>query len=305
MDSIHPGLCALPAGMVEKMKKPIVSIVIGSYNRHKFLQAAVESARENCLEIAHEIIVIDGGSTDGSLDYLVKQKDIISIVQHNRGEILGKKIEQRSWGYFMNLGFKITKGKYILMISDDCLLTPGSVKNGIDYFEELLRKGERVGAMAFYWRNWPEQEDYWVGLTLGNKMFVNHGLYLRDALEDVGWIDEETYRFYHADGDLCLKLWKAGYIVRDCKKAFVEHKHHTGSKRINNKKDWNAYLKKWEGVFYFHESPQTGGWNYLSYIDPTYTSSKFPKMTQKKKKDKTKIHEKYYKKFRNYFDNNE
>src|SRR5262245_31491930 len=71
---------------------PRVSIVLGSYNRQPFLKAAIESVRSNCAGMAHEIIVIDGGSTDGSVEWLVSQKDILTIVQHNRGEFLGKAI---------------------------------------------------------------------------------------------------------------------------------------------------------------------------------------------------------------------
>lgn len=37
-----------------------------------------------------------------ALSWLLKQKDVITIVQHNRGEFMGKKIEQLSLGYFMN-----------------------------------------------------------------------------------------------------------------------------------------------------------------------------------------------------------
>jgi len=53
-------------------------------------------------------------------------------------------------------------------------------------------RGKRIGAVAFYWRTWPEQKDYWVGLTLGGRMFVNHGPYLRSALEAVGYAAAET-----------------------------------------------------------------------------------------------------------------
>jgi len=181
------------------MHPPLVSIVVGSYNRLAFLQAALDSVRDNGVDFPYEIIVVDGGSTDGTLEYLIEQKDVITVIQHNRGEFRGRKIERRSWGYFMNLGFKAAQGKYVLMISDDSLLIPGAIKNGVDEFENGLSSGRNLGALAFYWRNWPEQNQYWVGITLGGKMFVNHGLYLRTALEKAGWIDEENYKFYHAD----------------------------------------------------------------------------------------------------------
>lgn len=258
------------------MKEILVSVVLGSYNRWAFLETTLESVRANGQDFSYEIIVVDGGSTDGSLDYLKQQKDVITIIQHNHGEFRGKKIERRSWGFFMNLGFKAAHGKYILMISDDCLLIPGAMRNGVEQFEKMLNEGQKIGAIAFYWRNWPEQKDYWVGLTLGDKMFVNHGLYNRSALEEVGWIDEHSYQFYHADGDLCLKLWQAGYSVADCKNAFVEHCDHIKAGRISSSKDWENYLRKWEGIFYDRKQNNAGGWLYYSYIDLHQTFKKFP-----------------------------
>ena len=263
------------------MDKPFVSVVLGSYNRFTFLRTTLESVRNNGMDFPYEIIVIDGGSTDGSLKYLTSQKDVITIVQHNRGVFRGRKIERRSWGYFMNLGFKAAQGKYILMISDDSLLVPGAVKNGVIGFEELLVEGRKIGAMAFYWRNWPEQKKYWVGLTLGNKMFVNHGLYLRSAVEEVGWIEEDRYQFYHADGDLCLKLWEKGFEVVESPLSFVEHFMHANSDvRLSNltsqQNDWRAYLERWTNIYYDPIKNETGGWLYLDYEDPTRTSRSFP-----------------------------
>jgi GT2 family glycosyltransferase len=258
-----------------------VSIVLGSYNRCRFLTKTIESIRNNGITVPYEIVVIDGGSTDGSLRYLAKQKDVIAIIQHNRGTWRGKPIEQRSWGYFMNLGFKAAQGKYLCMISDDCLLVPGAIQNGCELFERLSSAGRRIGAVAFYWRDWPGPDEYWVGLGLGGKMLVNHGLYLRDALQEVGWIDEDRYRFYHADGDLCLKLWRAGYEVMDCKQAFVEHYQHANvSTRTSNASskdaDHQAYLKAWAGVFYDPATGNTGtGSLRQQFHDPHGTARRF------------------------------
>lgn len=260
--------------------KPIVSVIIGTYNRYKFLKLTIDSVRNELESFPHEIITVDGGSTDGTLKWLVKQKDIITILQHNRGEWVGKKIERRSWGYFMNLGFKCAQGKYVCMLSDDCLVVPRAIINGYNLFEEKLSESQKVGAVAFYWRNWPDQKKYWVGLTLGNKMFVNHGMYLKKALEDVGYIDEETYQFYHADGDLCLKLWIKGYNVIDSSDSYIEHYSHANtSVRISNlenqKRDWENYLNKWDGIFYDKEKNNFGGWVEKEFIDADNTAKNY------------------------------
>ncbi len=266
------------------MNKPIISVVLGSYNRIKFLPLTVNSIREEFqnsrFNLCYEIIVIDGGSDDGSLEWLRAQKDIITIVQHNRGDWLGKKIERRSWGYFMNLGFKISQGKYVCMLSDDCLLVPGAIINGYSCFESALNNGKKVGAVAFYFRDWSCDKSYHVGCTLGEKMYVNHGMYLKRALEDVGYIDEQTFFFYNGDGDLCLKMWDKGYEVIDSPDSYVEHYPHANvNVRKTNyakfKHDLKNYLKKWEDIFYDPQENNLGKIIEKFYADQAKTGEKF------------------------------
>lgn len=255
--------------------QPAVSVVIGTYNRIEFLKATIQSLRNELSGVENEIIVVDGGSDDGSTEWLTEQKDIITIVQHNRGEINGRPIERKSWGYFMNLGFRAASAKYICMLSDDCLVVPGAIKKGIDVFDKALKAKQKVGAVAFYWRNWPEQQKYWVGLTWGSRLFVNHGMYLRSALEEINFIDAQSFSFYHADGDLSLRLDDAGYKCIESPDSFIEHFSEANQEvRASNlerqKKDWATYESRWE-----HLGKPDKDWNEKEYTDRDKTAPRY------------------------------
>ena len=228
-----------------------ISMVIGSFNRCNLLKLCIDSIRSELKDLSYEIIVVDGGSTDGTVEWLTLQKDIILILQHNRGQWLGKQIKKRPWAYFMNLGFKSAQGKYICMLSDDSLIIPGCILNGLSCFEASWEKGDNPGAVAFYFRDYPVRKDYAVAINVGN-LYVNHGLYLRGAMHDVGYCDE-NYSFYFADTDLALKIQEKGYKILACENSFVEHYFDaTPEIRASNnddkkEKDRLRLIKKWAG----------------------------------------------------------
>jgi GT2 family glycosyltransferase len=253
--------------------EPSVSVVVGSFNRHSFLKDTIASVRAELADEDHEIVVVDGGSTDGTLRWLTRQKDVITVLQHNRGSWRGEEIRSKSWGYFMNLGFKVAGGKYICMLSDDCLVVPGAIRQGLELFERHEHESDRVGAIAFYFRDWPKETEYRVGRTFGDRMFVNHGLFLKEALEAVGYVREDGYRFYHADGDLCLRLSLAGYACIDSPHSFIEHFPHanTSVRRSNmaiQRADWDRYTAEWGGLGEPHRA-----WTKLEFSDEHHTAA--------------------------------
>ncbi len=203
--------------------RPEVSVVLGSFNRRVLLERAIQSVRDNLEGRRGEIIVIDGGSTDGSIEWLVTQRDVVSVIQHNRYEDNGLTRRRMSWGRFMNIGFRAAGAERIIMISDDCYLLPNAIMNALERIDAAEKAGLKVGACAFYFRNWPAESEYYVQRTLGGNLMVNHGVYMRSALATVGYANEDDYAFYKADSDLSLAIWQAGYAIIDAPASICEH----------------------------------------------------------------------------------
>jgi glycosyltransferase involved in cell wall biosynthesis len=225
---------------------PIVSVVIGSLNRREFIEPTIDSIRAELGIHEREIIVVDGGSDDGTVEWLLRQKDVITIVQHNRGVWNGEPLERKSWGYFMNLGFRAASAPAVCMLSDDCLVIPGAIRNGLT----VLNADERTGAVAFYWRNWPEEKRYKTLHVYGDRVSVNHGLYRADALRGVGYADSKSFGFYHGDSDLAQRIWEDGWACVDSPTSFVEHHSHANvpqrqANLVMEADDRAAYEARW------------------------------------------------------------
>lgn len=61
-----------------------VGTIVVTYNRLQLLKEVIESLRKQTYQ-NHQIIVINNGSTDNTLNWLNEQKDIITITQKNLG----------------------------------------------------------------------------------------------------------------------------------------------------------------------------------------------------------------------------
>ena len=236
-------------------QKPLVSIVMGAYNRLDFLKIALESARSAVGDIPHEIIIVDGGSDDGSLEWLIHQKDVVTIIQHNRGTFNNKTIPRRSWGYFMNLAFKSAQADYILMMSDDTIFHADAVKNGLAFIQDQAAHGKNIGAVPFYFHDVDkEPPDHYKIFTLFDVPMLNHGIYVREALAAVGYADEDSFLFYGADSDICFRLRHAGYEIIPCPTALMIHCENHPLRLMNTPSDkWlqdmGALMNKWRGIF--------------------------------------------------------
>ena len=89
-----------------------VSIIIVNYNTLHVLKPCIDSIVNQTHDVEYEIIVVDNGSTDGSIEALSTDERVTLIPM---GENLG-------FGRANNQGLKISKGKYIFFLNSDTLL---------------------------------------------------------------------------------------------------------------------------------------------------------------------------------------
>ena len=99
------------------MTLPKISIVIPSYNQGKYIDEAIKSILEQDYE-NKEIIVIDGGSNDESLDIIKKHKNHISywISKNDNGQ-----------SHAINKGFCQARGTMLTWLNSDDILLPGAL----------------------------------------------------------------------------------------------------------------------------------------------------------------------------------
>ena len=248
--------CAKKKGSAGLSERPIVSVVLGTYNRKPFLKACISSVRQELHRLgrASEIIVVDGGSRDGTLSWLNNQSDIITVIQHNRRSQNGTEVRRRSWGYFINLGFRVAAGKYICMLSDDVVLVPGAIDNGLSSFLDKPNSSNRKGGVAFFYREWPSQSSYSIYQMFGKIVHINHGLFLSKAVKEIDYADEEAFSFYRGDNDLCIRLFEAGYDIDVGVDSFVEHYREANksvrkTNQVSLESDSDALQQRWHRYY--------------------------------------------------------
>lgn len=128
------------------MIKPTIdiSVVAANYNNGRFLVGFIESIL-NSTHLPAELIIIDDGSTDNSIEI------ISSYLQH--GFIRLERFESnRGFAHALNKGIGISKGKYIARIDPDDIVLPDRFWKQFRFLEE--NPGiDVVGGNVIYFNN--------------------------------------------------------------------------------------------------------------------------------------------------------
>lgn len=115
-----------------------VSIIIVNYNTKDITRACLDSLKKWSEGGRWEIIMVDNGSTDGSLDMLGKLKKEDPFFAEMK-LILNK--SNLGFAKANNKGIKAAKGKYILLLNSDTEIRQDSIQTMLRFMDGHLKAG--------------------------------------------------------------------------------------------------------------------------------------------------------------------
>lgn len=204
--------------------KPRISIVTGTYNRVDSLRDMMRSVDADLFpfKIPYEFVIVDGGSTDGTLEWLRGHHRVNLIEQ---GELRGA-IDA------FTTGARAAQGKYVLLANDDVTFHEGSILRAIVHLEEHMG----CGAVAFADNRYQEYKkhlyevDYMQSSNTHPANFVPYaqvGLFRRWLGDESNWwgLGEINARTYGGDNFLSCRIWEKGYTVDPVEGCLVTDHH--------------------------------------------------------------------------------
>jgi glycosyltransferase involved in cell wall biosynthesis len=230
-----------------------ISIVIPAYNEEHYIGPCIQSIQEQHSDDIIEIIVVDNGSTDGTLATAKKFHGVATLHESKKGP-----------SYARQRGFLEAKGDFIAFVDADTRIPPG----WIDTIKKEFARDPKLVCLSGPFRYYdlpPLQKffaellwditatpTYW--LTGFMALFANCVI-KRDALEKIGGLDT-TISFYGDDTNLAWRLSKVGKV------KFHMNFYILGSgRRLAREgliKTFFLYGISYLSVAFFHKTPQKG-----------------------------------------------
>jgi len=253
--------------------KPMVSIILVSYNSATFILSCLSSIQQCLQGLSHEIVVVDNHSQDHSRELMRMRFPELIMIENSSNLGFGRAVNQ---------GFRRARGKYILILNPDVTLLPGAVEKAIDFLEEhsevallLPKLLNPDGTLQFSCRTFFNLSTLIFRRTPLGKFFPNHRIIRKhlmmdwnhDEVREVDWglgacmflrreaisdgnLFDERFFLYFEDIDLCFRLKNEGRKVIYYPDAAMVHYHVRESARgFMNRAKWELFISLLK--FYF------------------------------------------------------
>ncbi|TWT88687.1 putative glycosyltransferase EpsJ [Pseudobythopirellula maris] len=212
---------------------PLFSVVIPTYNRESLVAATLDSVFAQELQ-DFEVIVVDDGSSDATLDIVRDYGDRVKIFEQ----------DHKGCAAARNLGAREATGEYLAFLDSDDLWRPWALATARRVIEEADRPAIVAVALAPFfdesevaqWSNEPlryETGKDFLGdaLRLGFAMGVAHTVCRREAYLACGGCVERNVN--GTDSDVLLRMGVAPGFARIYAPPMLAYRQH-GSSVIGN-----------------------------------------------------------------------
>ena len=218
----------------------LVSIILPVWNNMKYLPDWFDTFREKTVYENFELIVIDQGSTDGTIGFIQEQPEVTLLIKNQ--------VNTGSTGAW-NQGINASKSDYYLIMNSDIkFLYKGWIQRMLD---EVTDKTGIVECLEIIW----DKSTRWAGAA--------GFLLTEEAVKFIGLFDEKTFWGFCGDTDYWMRVAISGLEIKWCKDIVFFHwcggTHRTGQLKETQHKDWDEgnerLRKKW------HQVDIHRGWN--------------------------------------------
>jgi len=218
------------------MKSPLVSVIIVNWNGREYLPACLDSLKDQSLA-DFETIVVDNGSSDGSVELLQSSYNWVRVVHlgYNSGFATGN-----------NAGFAVSAGRYIVTLNNDTRVERRWLAELVAPVEDSPDVG-MVASRISAWDNPDLIDSLGVaicpdGMSRGSRRNASFSalslarteeillpsacaaLYRREMIDGIGFFDDDFFA-YCEDTDLGLRGRLAGWRAVLARDAVVHHRY--------------------------------------------------------------------------------
>jgi GT2 family glycosyltransferase len=180
---------------MEQTERPLVSIIIVTFNARDYVQRALDSVRRHT-PTPHELIVIDNASREETRDYLRGQTGFRLVLND----------ENRFWCAASNQGMEMADPRtpYLLLLNPDVeILRP----DWLDIMIRVMESDPRVGMVGTHHR-YSGIGPVWGSLDGHCLMFR------RKMIEELGPMDAARFPMGGGPSHYAIRAFKAGWIYK-------------------------------------------------------------------------------------------
>ncbi|MDZ4824641.1 MAG: glycosyltransferase family A protein [Flavobacteriales bacterium] len=219
---------------------PRVSVIIPCFNVSEYIADAVRSVMPDNQDFVSEIICVDNGSTDNTIDILEQLKKECSLVFITHEEKKGACAAR-------NKGIKISSGECIQFLDADDVLKKSKISHQLEFSNQ--NNGANVAggfvrlATTGTETNFIPDSNQWTGL-FNTRFGVTSSLLLirQDVLAAGAW-DEEMQS--SQEYDLMFRMMKSGarFVSQEEALTIVRDRPHGQISQVDPPPRWSRYLR--------------------------------------------------------------